>query len=174
MVSASEREESTLKAFSKTYDLSDLFLEKPRPIFSVVAFLALGLLCYMDEYRSFMNSIFQNRSIMLATLATIFGALMGFIITAQSIFMSHWHSENLRYIREHKLSNNLISVFPDAIRDCAAATVVSVVSLLWNSNDNLCHGLTLLSLLLAVLASFSVARCFSTFKKTIELLANKN
>lgn len=70
----------------------------------------------------------QNRAAVYGTLASIFGSLLGFVITAASIVLGFSGSESLAVVRGSKHYPTLWPVFTASIRALAFATVTSVVA----------------------------------------------
>jgi hypothetical protein len=72
----------------------------------------------------------DNRGVLYGTVASIFGSLLGFVITATSIVLGFSVSERLAVVRESTQYPMLWKTFSGTIRTLAGATVIALVCLL--------------------------------------------
>ncbi len=81
-----------------------------------------------------MSSVFallqNNRATLYGTIASIFGSLLGFVITATSVVLGFAASENLSVVRESAQYPMLWRTFSATIRALAGATLVALLCLL--------------------------------------------
>lgn len=71
-----------------------------------------------------------RRGTIYGALASIFGALLGFAITAQSILLALSDNERLEVVRESPHYETLWRVFTEAVRWLGIATFAAVVALI--------------------------------------------
>lgn len=94
--------------------------------------VACGSIVWMERFGGWqpVNSLLLgNRGAIYGALASIFGSLLGFIITAVSIALGFSASEKLTIVRDSRYYPHLWGVFMSATRWLALATVASVVAL---------------------------------------------
>jgi hypothetical protein len=110
-----------------------------------------------------------NRGAIYGTLASIFGSLLGFIITAVSIALGFSASERLTIVRESRYYPHLWGVFMSATRWLALATVASIAALVADRDLAPIRGLTYAVWLLAVLSVARIARCLWVLENIVRI-----
>jgi len=78
------------------------------------------------------SALSGSRSALYATLASIFGSLLGFSITAASVVVTIKDAPRLRIVRESRHHTTLWSVFFSTIRTVGMATVIALAGLLFD------------------------------------------
>lgn len=73
-----------------------------------------------------------NRQAIYATLASVFGALLGFVITALSIVLGYASDERMKRIRQSKHYATLWKIFISSTRWLALVTVVTITALVFD------------------------------------------
>ncbi len=102
-------------------------------------------------------ALHEKRTEVYSTLATIFGALLGFVVTAYSIVVSLNESEVLRRLRERGTASDILSVFTKSVYVIGLATIVGLSAIFLdsdNSSDN--RWLEYIVFLMSVWASLAV------------------
>jgi hypothetical protein len=112
-----------------------------------------------------------NRSAVYAALASIFGSLLGFVITAVSIVLGFSASEKLTVVRESKHYPTLWRVYIAAIRVLAFATIICVVALVLDRDKQIVHWVMYLAAFGCILATARVARCVWVLENIIALVS---
>lgn len=114
--------------WKKNFLIAELFLS---------ILLAILVTIWSEYYgRPYIEYILDNnRSSIYSTLAAIFGALLGFVITAASIVLGYSENEKLSVVTNSLYYPQLWGVFVSNIRVLGLATLISLVSLLIASND---------------------------------------
>lgn len=82
------------------------------------------------------TALHEKRTEVYSALATIFGALLGFVITAYSIVVSLNESEVLRRLRQRGTASGILSVFTRSVYVIGSATVVGLLSIFLDSDKN--------------------------------------
>jgi hypothetical protein len=111
-----------------------------------------------------------NRSAIYAALASIFGSLLGFGITAVSIVVAAINSDNLAVLRKSRHYPTLWRVFTVGIRYLAFATVASLLALILDRDSSPSWRAFYLCLLASVWAVAGVARSIWVLENIIQLL----
>jgi hypothetical protein len=100
----------------------------------------------------------------------LFGSLLGFSITAVSIVLGYAASEKLLIVRKSKHYQDLWNVFKSAIRVLALATVVALLGLIFDKNDQPLNFLVYSNVFTVILSSFRVARCVWVLENIIMIV----
>ncbi|MGE3795652.1 MAG: hypothetical protein AB7I38_17250 [Dehalococcoidia bacterium] len=104
--------------------LSDLLL-------ALAATLAFAIWVYAAGGDQTVDCLLNgNRAILYATLAGIFGALLGFAITAFTIVLGLSSHPHLSVVFGSRRASDLWESFPKAIRGTGVATIAAVIALL--------------------------------------------
>ena len=113
----------------------------------------------------------DNRAAVYGTLATIFGSLLGFVITAASIVLGFSASEHLAIVRESKHYPTLWRVFAASIRALALATIATLAALIIDRDTATSHPAMYIVLFASILAIFRLARCVWILENVTMLVA---
>lgn len=141
------------------------------------AALAGAAILWMERFGGWkvVNTLLQgNRGAIYGALASIFGSLLGFIITAVSIALGFSASENLTIVRESRYYSHLWSVFMSATRWLAMATIASIAALVADRDSAPIRELTYAVWLLAVLSAVRVARCLWVLENVVRIVTKPN
>lgn len=111
-----------------------------------------------------------NRSALYGTLASIFGSLLGFAITAASIVLGFSSSARLRVVRESKHFPTLWKVFSATIRALGLATIVSLVGLLADRDEVPVYFISYLLMFSFLLSCVRIARTVWVLENIIALM----
>lgn len=111
-----------------------------------------------------------NRSALYGTLASIFGSLLGFAITAASIVLGFSSSVRLRVVRESRHFPTLWKVFGAAIRALGLATVVSLVGLVVDRDEAPVYFIIYLLVFSFLLSCVRIARTVWVLENIIALM----
>ena len=101
-----------------------------------LAALAVIWLWLLDGTSQGLGLLENQRSIVYATAASMLGSLLGFSIAAIAIVVAFVGMPKLALIRQNVYFPQLLLCFSLAIRALAAATVVSLVCLLWDRDSS--------------------------------------
>ena len=83
------------------------------------------------------NSILNgNRSAIYGALASIFGTLLGFVITALSIIIGYSASEKFEFLKKQKHYSTLWDVLIKTIRALSWATVAMIIGLIFDRDSS--------------------------------------
>lgn len=111
-----------------------------------------------------------NRSSIYGALAAIFGALLGFVITAVSIVIGYSASERLDIVRNSKHYPDLWKIFISAIRATALATMAALLGLVFDRDSSPSHWILYLNIFAFVLVLFRLGRSIWVLEQIINLL----
>ena len=112
----------------------------------------------------------NNRGALYGTLASIFGSLLGFAVTATSIVLGFSSSSSLRIVRESVHYATLWRVFLATIRTLGFATVVSLVGLVFDRDDAPWHWVLYFVVLAFLLSCLRIARSVWVLERVIGLV----
>ena len=117
------------------------------------------------------SAISGSRSALYATLASIFGSLLGFSITAASIMFVFMNSPGLQIVRESRHYPSLWAVFLSTMRVVGAATMIALAGLLFDQATSPKQWLFCLMLFVFILACLRFARTVWVLEKVVGLAA---
>lgn len=97
--------------------------------------IATGIWVWLSRYGGYdqIDALLdKNRSVVYGTLASIYGALLGFTIASAAIVLGHAQSEELRVVRESCHYQTLWKVFLSTIRFLGFSTIVALFALIFD------------------------------------------
>ncbi len=138
--------------------------------------IAVGVIFYIwDRYLGGALDIDMlldgNRSALYATLASIFGALLGFVVTTVSIIMTSASDNRLSLVRRSQHYLTLWKAFTSAIRVLAVATIVAISALLLDRDKSPIHIITDLVAFSAFFAALRLMRCVWILERIVGLIS---
>lgn len=113
-----------------------------------------------------------NRAALYAALAGIFGALLGFAITAFTIILSLSSHPHLRVVFGSARAKDLWETFPKAVRGTALATFIAVAALIGDRDMSRQTWLEVLVVFGSVLAAVRLARVGWILERLVGLVSN--
>lgn len=113
-----------------------------------------------------------NRGALYGTLASVSGALLGFVITALSIVLSFSSDGRLALLRNSPHYGTLWRTFTAATWALATSTVVALAALVFDRDKSPSYWLTYAVLAGALLAAFRMARCVWILEKVVWVVAD--
>lgn len=128
---------------------------------------------FVDERQFLLSISVADRNSVYGTLASVFGSLLGFNITAVSIVLGYSTSNKLGVIRKSKRYNDLWEVFKSAIRVLGVATVLSLFGLFFDKSGVPNSFILYANVLLAILSFFRVARCVWVLENIILIVTRE-
>jgi hypothetical protein len=111
------------------------------------------------------------RQAIYGTAASVFGSLLGFIITAASIVFAVSGSERLKVIRESQQYPVLWSVFSATIRACGLATIIAFLMLIFDRDQKPMAWLLIIGVFSVSLAILRIARAIWALENVIALIS---
>lgn len=111
-----------------------------------------------------------NRGAVYGALASIFGSLLGFAITAVSIVLGFSTTERLAVVRESKHYPTLWKVFTATIRTLGLATVVALLGLILDRDSSPIKAVLYLTVFASILGALRLARCVWVLENVITLV----
>ncbi|MBI5297686.1 MAG: hypothetical protein HY869_19575 [Chloroflexi bacterium] len=115
----------------------------------------------------------DGRQELYNALATIFGSMLGFSITAVSIVLGYAQNEKLEILRISKHYSVLWDVFKSTIKVLAASTVMALVGLIGDKDANPSNVILYLNLFLSMLCAFRISRTIWVLEYIIAIVATK-
>jgi hypothetical protein len=136
----------------------------------VLSLCLVGWSEFIDKGQ-FINSIFlDNRDVVYGALATLFGSMLGFSITAVSIVIGYATNDKLAIVRKGKHYQDLWNVFKSAMKVLAFATVFALLGLVFDKNANPVNYLLYMNIFATVLSLFRIARCIWVLENIIVIV----
>lgn len=117
-----------------------------------------------------LDLICGNRSTIYGSLASLFGSLLGFIITAMSIIIGFSTSDRLALLRSSRHYKDLWNTFVSAIRFLGITTIFALIGLVFDRDASQHFYLFIACLGLSMLCVFRVARCIWILEKIVKIL----
>ena len=114
----------------------------------------------------------NNHTALYGTLASIFGSLLGFTITATSIVLAFSISPRLRIVRESEHYPTLWKVFRATIKALALATILSLAGLVFDRDDAPNHCVLFCVMYAFLLSCLRITRAIWVFENIVLLLTN--
>jgi hypothetical protein len=90
---------------------------------------------YFNGFFVISNLLENNRANIYGTLATIFGTLLGFVITGLSIVVGYSTDQKLKLIRDSASYKQLWNTFLSTIKILAISTIMCIVALVWDNDQ---------------------------------------
>lgn len=144
--------------------------------FFIALLLSIAFAVWVERiagYRVVDSWLFGIRKELYSTVASISGALLGFIITSVSIVVVFVQSEKLELLRKSKDYPTLYRVFIVAIKYLGFTTAISVLGLVVDKDNNPHQWLTYLITFGVMLSIFGLARCLWVLEQLISIITKK-
>jgi hypothetical protein len=119
------------------------------------------------------NWLFGIRKELYATIASVSGALLGFIITSVSIVIVFTQSERLELLRKSKHYPTLYRVFTVAIKYLGFTALMALMCLLVDKDSHPQSWAVYLVVLGSVLSIVGIARCVWVLENMISVATKK-
>lgn len=130
--------------------------------FVLAVIIGVGFVSWSEIFdkRQFLLMLsLDNREAIYGTLASLFGSMLGFSITAVSIALGYAANEKMAIVRQSKKYNELWEVFKSAIRILGLSTILALIGLFFDKAATTNFLIFYLNIVLSVLSLFRVARC---------------
>jgi hypothetical protein len=143
----------------------------------VAVLLSAGLLIwwrYGSGIRVLTEIVHGSRSQIYGTLASIFGSLLGFVITALSVVLGFSSADRLKILRGSSYYKQLWDVFTSAIRVLGFTTLIWLGALFFDRESAPKPLLFVFCLAFSFLAVLRLARCVWVLERIVEALTLKS
>lgn len=141
---------------------------------AIILTVAFGIWTQLAHGQSVVDHLVSGqRSVVYGTLATLDGALLGFIIATTAIVLGFAPSERFELLRNSAHYQTLWRTFTSTIRALGLATVVALVALLVDRDDQPNSLLMVLCAGTMVLVVLRVARSVWALEGTIRVVTRK-
>jgi hypothetical protein len=123
-----------------------------------VVVAAVALMCDGWWIKTIDKAFDSNRGAVYGSLASIFGALLGFVITSISIVLGFTDDTRFLQIRSSESYSHLWRIFTSSVRVFGAATGTALVSLMVDRDSRPCHAMQAFCFWVVLLATFRLVR----------------
>jgi len=113
-----------------------------------------------------------NRGAIYGALASVFGSLLGFAITAVSIVIGFSGHERLAVVRQSRHYKTIWKVFFSSIRTLGFATVIALVGLVIDRDRTPHQSVVYLCTFASLLAVLRIARCAWVLENIVGLISS--
>jgi hypothetical protein len=127
---------------------------------------------YVDGNSTVWRVLEGNRGAVYGTLASIFGSLLGFAITAVSIVIGFANHERLAVVRESRHYPTIWKVFFSAIRTLGLATAMALAGLVIDRDRSPHISIFYLTTFASLLAILRIVRCAWVLENIVDLLSD--
>jgi hypothetical protein len=148
-----------------------LFIEALIVFITSIAFI-IWFYC-LDGAASVNAILIDNRSAVYGTMASIFGSLLGFVITATSIVLGFSVSDKLTVLRSSTEYPKLWKTFSSTIWALGVTALVSLVCLLLDKDKHPFPVLTLILVFFTLISLVRIARTIWALEHIIILVTKK-
>jgi hypothetical protein len=156
------------KKIKNYWDVHFLRLEL---LLSIAIGIGFGMWMYLFSGSQRVDTILStNRGAVYGTLAAIFGALLGFVITTLSIIIGYLPNERFDFLRQSPHFPTLGKVLISTIRVLSVATIMMVVGLIFDRDSAPQHLILCLSVFIIILALFRLWRCIWVLENVIKII----
>ena len=139
---------------------------------AIVTAAFVGWAEYLDGAAVIDGFLVGNRGSVYGTLASIFGSLLGFTITAASIVLGFSSSPRLRTIRNSRHYPTLWEVFGATIRALGLSTVISLAALIVDRDTTPNHWVLYAVVFAVLLSSVRIVRTIWVLENIIALITH--
>jgi hypothetical protein len=159
---------SLLRTLRQVWDIHFLGLEL---LISFLAFILFVIWVFYFSGSVVVDSILKaNRSAVYGTLASIFGSLLGFVITALSIIIGYSTSEKFAFLRKSKHYPTLWNVFVSTIEALSVTTIMMVAGLVFDHDISPNHLILSLCVFTFLLSLLRLISCVWVLKLVIRIV----
>jgi hypothetical protein len=115
----------------------------------------------------------NSRNSLYSTMATMFGSLLGFNITALSIVIGYTTDDRMKLVRESASYQQLWDIFTSTIKFLAITTVLSIIGLFFDKES--CHNYFIFYIMvfLTMVTCARLARSIWALEQIIKILTKK-
>lgn len=132
--------------------------------------LLLSWFRFWDGSDKLLAIVRGNRGQLYGTLASIFGSLLGFVITAMSIVLGFSSAERLKVLKTSQYYEQLWEVFTSAIRVLGITTVLWLACLFFDRETATRPVLLVMGIGISFLAVLRIIRCIWVLERIVEIL----
>jgi hypothetical protein len=115
----------------------------------------------------------SNRAAVYGTLATIFGSLLGFVITAMSVVMGLVSSAQLKIVTGSKHYKQLWDVFTSTTKALGLATIIALAGLIFDRDSAPRWSILEVCVFAFVLCVVRLARCLWVLEMIVRILTSE-
>lgn len=144
----------------------------------ILSFIVISFITYFI-YRFWGFCLLQSyldgiRDVLYGTLATLSGALLGFVITGLSVLLTTYSTEQMKRLKKSKHYKTIFTIFFSTSKFSGILFIVSLLSLVFDKDSEPLLMLPFLTLWALIIVAFRVLRCLWVLEKIISLQVGKH
>ncbi len=141
--------------------------------FSVLAFIVFTIWVFRLGGSAVVDSILNgNRSSVYGALASIFGSLLGFVITALSIIIGYSTNEKFEFLRKSDYYQKLWDILISTIKTLSIATLVMLVGLIFDRDSSPHQIILCICVFPTSLSLFRIKNCIWVLENVVGIIIN--
>jgi len=153
------------------YEKNFLWWELLLSIIFALAFLAV-MKCGSIEPK-LIELLNDSRNPLYTSIASIAGAILGFVIAGFSIIYALLDHDELERVKESSHAKDIQKTYMSAIRALALTTFLAMLAILFDKDSNPCVVMFYLNIFGVTLSSFRVWRCIWILENLVEIFTSK-
>jgi hypothetical protein len=114
--------------------------------------------------------IIDNRATIFGTVATIYGSLLGFVITAVSIIIGYVSNPRMDLVTHSAHYSDLWNTYIKTIQVLGFATIFSIISLIADHKNEMNWLLFYPNIFFLILSIFRISRSIQLLEKVIQIV----
>lgn len=152
-----------LKLYRKHFLGCELFFS-----FILVVILTLIIRHYFtfELLHEYLNDV---RAMFYGTLATLSGALLGFVITGLSVLLTTSTNKQMETLRRSKHYKTIFTIFFSTSKYLGLLLILSIIGLVFDKDANPVLGITLLTVWSLLIVAFRLLRCIWVLERIVRL-----
>lgn len=115
------------------------------------------------------NSLDNVRGVLYGTLATLSGALLGFVITGLSVLLTTSSNTQIEKLKKSKHYKTIFLIFFSTSKYLGILLIISLLGLVLDKDNQPIIYITILTLWALIIVTFRLIRCIWVLEKIVKL-----
>lgn len=140
-------------------------------VFSILGGILFTFWVYKLGGSQVVDSILKgNRSAVYGTMASIFGSLLGFVITALSIIIGYSTNEKFEFLRKSKYYSTLWDILLSTIKALSVTTASMIIGLVFDRDSSPRDYILCFCVVTILLSLFRLKSCIWVLENVIRII----